>query len=202
CVPWLALLPGLPRWSLSVLPAQPAAAPVTAPEPALTPSEPRVIPPYRPHAEPFPQPAKLKPAETAPPPAPTAVATEPEAIGAANPAAEAARLAPAPVPAPASWSAGRVVLVVYAALTAVFVLWSLLGLSRLWLLWRSARPAPAEAVALLRQIIGPAAEGVRVLVSDRIDAPVAFAGWRPVIVLPESACDPDNRETLQYGLAH
>jgi beta-lactamase regulating signal transducer with metallopeptidase domain len=207
CVPWLALLPGLPRWSLTVLPAQSDATPAAAPEPLATPWNPaadaaRLAPADRPTAEPIPQPAKLKPEETTPPPASTAAASEPEPAAPVGPAADAARLAPAPVTAPASWSAARAVLVGYAVLTAVFVLWSLLGLSRLWLLWRSARPAPPDATALLREIIGSAAGGVRVLVSDRIDAPVAFAGWRPVIVLPASACDPDNRVALRYGLAH
>src|SRR5207302_945346 len=107
----------------------------------------------------------------------------------------------APPSAPV-WSAGKVVLVVYAALTAALVLWSLVGLSRLLVLWRSARPAPPEVVALLREVIGSAADRVRVLVSGRLDAPVAFAGWRPVIVLPKSACEPDSRDALRYGLAH
>src|SRR5262245_52749911 len=76
CVPWLALLPGLPRWSLAVLPAEPTAAPVAAPEPVAPASAPQSIPAYRPSPEPIPQPAKLNPEET--PPAPAAVSAEPE----------------------------------------------------------------------------------------------------------------------------
>ena len=51
----------------------------------------------------------------------------------------------------------------------------------------------------MREIAGPGADRVRLLVGDAVDAPVALTGWRPVIVLPASACD---RESLAYGLAH
>src|SRR5205807_800127 len=94
------------------------------------------------------------------------------------------------------------VLVVYGTAIAAFLLWSLLGLSRLFLLRWNAHAAPDEAVALLREIAGPTAGSVRLLVSDRVEAPIAFGGWRPVIVLPKSACQPEELFALRYGLAH
>ncbi|HJZ56604.1 MAG TPA: M56 family metallopeptidase, partial [Gemmataceae bacterium] len=189
-VPWLALAPGLPRWSVGVMPPEPAAAvtPPAAQQPAPV-AQP--VPPVPPSPEPTPPPAELKADPPPPRPAPTA-APAPELT---PPLAEP----PAPPPVQLAWSVPALILTGYGVLTASVLAWSLLGLTRLFLLWWRSRPAPAEAVDLLREIAGPAADRVRLLVSDRIDAPLAFAGWRPVIVLPASARDP---ESLRYSLTH
>ena len=64
----------------------------------------------------------------------------------------------------------------YACATALVLCWTLLGLGRLFLLRRTARPAPAEAAALLAEIAGPACKRVRLMMSERIVAPGGI--WR------------------------
>jgi hypothetical protein len=78
----------------------------------------------------------------------------------------------------------------------------LIGLWQLYLVRSRARPAPTAVVAILREIAGSAAQGVQVLVSSRIDSPIAFGGRRPIIVLPESALDAGGSSAIRYSLAH
>lgn len=192
-IPGVAAVPGLPGWSVAVLPPAPAPAVVPTTDPVIA------VPAYRPDPELFAARAERKAdGEPAAPPAPAATASPPTPA-AVIPALPATTVATPPA---SWWSPGRALLVGYAVATVGFVLWMLLGLWRLSLLRHAARSAPPEVVALLREIAGTAAGRVRLLVSDRIDAPVAFAGRWPVILLPESACDPTNREALRYGLAH
>jgi beta-lactamase regulating signal transducer with metallopeptidase domain len=194
-VPWVALLPGLPRWSVEVLPPEPAVAAAATPafQPAVLPDR---SPEYRPTPELITPIIEKKADESAAgaPPAPAVGEIGLPAMVADAPAATSA------APVASQWSVSRVVLAAYAALTALLVLWAFLGLWRLVALLRNARTAPPEAVALLHEIAGPGADRVRLLVSDAVDAPVALAGWRPVIVLPASAAA--DREALAYGLAH
>lgn len=194
--PWLALAPWLPRWSVVALPAETAAVqePETVPLQATSGSAPE----SRPVSAPLPPRNEFneeQPRSTPPERSTTPATPEP------RPVAAFAEIPP-PAPRPPWWTTGRVVLAGYGAATAALLMWSLLGLSRLYLLRRNARPAPAEVAALMRQIAGPDTFRVRLLVSDRVEAPVAFGVWRPVIVLPASACDPAEREALRYGLAH
>src|SRR5262245_37226876 len=56
-VPWIALVPGLPRWSVGVLPAETTAVATPSPEPTAAPDP---VPGYRPGPEPIAPPAKLK----------------------------------------------------------------------------------------------------------------------------------------------
>ncbi|VTR93551.1 Peptidase M56 BlaR1 OS=Planctomyces brasiliensis (strain ATCC 49424 / DSM 5305 / JCM 21570 / NBRC 103401 / IFAM 1448) GN=Plabr_3892 PE=4 SV=1: Peptidase_M56: CarboxypepD_reg: CarboxypepD_reg [Gemmata massiliana] len=203
-VPVVALIPGLPQLSLAVLPIEVAQAPVPEPAPAplLPPVAVEDAPAFRPASEPTTSSVELKtPAPvpaSAPSTSPTAEATQ--TVARAVQATEViTTLAPAPQSA---FSVARVVLIGYGALTGAFLVWSLVGLWRLFLLWRSTREAPAEAVALLREIAGPAADSALVLISDRLESPVAFGGWRPIIVLPASAAGAEGRSALRYGLAH
>ena len=204
-VPLVALIPGLPRLSLAVLPAE-SVAEAPALEPAPVPVPPPTATERGPERRPAPE-AKTPPVEqkaadstlvSAPPSSPGAGAAPAEAL-----TVQSARTADVPAPAPQSaFSITRTVLIGYGALTGAFLLWSLVGLWRLFVLWRSTRPASAEAVALLREIAGSAADSARVLVSDRLESPVAFGGWRPVIVLPASAGGSEGPSALRYGLAH
>ena len=109
------------------------------------------------------------------------------------------RGADAPRSPGARWSAGTLLVGGYAAATLALAAWAGLGFWRLHRLRRSARPAPAWAVALLREIAGPAADRVELLVSDRVESPVAFPGLRPAIVLP--AADTDQA-AVRFALAH
>lgn len=196
-VPWVALVPGRPSVPVAVLqpePAPPVASDVPEPTTAPAVATPTVV--VRPSVE---------RAALAEPPSESGSLVEPVSVAAASAPAPAVGPEPTPVAAAVAsppqsgwWTAGRAVLALYAAVTAGFALWTAFGLWRLFLLRRSARPAPPEAVALLREIAGPAADRVRLLVSARVDAPVAFAGLRPAIVLPASG----NSDALAYGLAH
>jgi beta-lactamase regulating signal transducer with metallopeptidase domain len=207
--PWLALVPGMPHWRFAVLPPEPVEV-TAASQPDLVTGTTESPASFRPQptiagpraessiTESSPQPGadtRLVSTESKPQPVPSAPA---ESV----PAALSGELE-SPAPAVTVTQLGtRAVLLGYALFTVVFLGWVILGLWRVYLLWRSARPAPTEAVALLREIAGPAADGVRLLVSPRLDTPVAFGGWRPVIVVPELALTPEGRETLRYGLAH
>jgi beta-lactamase regulating signal transducer with metallopeptidase domain len=195
-VPCLTLVPGMPSWSLGVLPAQSVAAASTVATETVVSSE--TLPSHQPSVVPNAPQLETKATEVAtlqrsPLPA-TETVEAPTGITTAASSVE--------IPAPPSWSASLLATVVYGVATTVFMIWSLLGLWRLALLWRRARPAPLEASLLLREIAGPAADRVRLLVSDEIDAPVAFGGWRPVIMLPANVCGAEASEKLRYGLAH
>ena len=201
-IPWVALIPGLPRWDLAVLPAERVSqALVTTPEPPPSQAD---------HASqfvPMTVPETLNEtilADTTPQPAPSAAFTsEHTKTGTIS----VSQLSVTPEPTAAGdtvpvWTAAQVVVCAYALLSALALIWVSVGLWRLYLLWRTARPAPADLIALLREIGGPAADGVQLLVSPRLDSPVAFGGWRPIILLPESALNSDGHGAIRYGLAH
>lgn len=192
-VPWAALVPGLPRLPVAVLPPEPiSVASALVPELAAPPEPARA---YRPNAGTAAPRIEKNAEEVVPPSPPTRTAADAVPDTPDTPS-------PAPPPAAPSWPPSRVALLAYGAINAGLLLWLLLGLLRLALLWHRARPASPEAVALLKEVAGPAADRVHLLASNEIDSPVAFAGWRPVIVLPESLCGPDGRGVLRYALAH
>lgn len=197
-VPWVSLVPGLPRWSLGVLPPETVStASVSEPgTPALVapPTDTVFAPEYRPPLQPT-LPAAEQNAPVLAPPEGTAAAE----LTSPTPSVTVEATV---VESRSAVSLAQAVLIGYGLLTAAFLVWLLLGFWRLVLLWRSARPAPVELVSLLKEVAGTASDRVRLLVSDRIESPIAFGGWRPLIVLPESACDPERRSALRYGLAH
>lgn len=195
-VPWVSLVPGQPRWSLGVLPPESVStAGVSEPGPpglVAPPAANEFAPEHKPILQPTPSRAEQN----------ATTLTQPEGTGSAEPAPLPLSAELQVVESQPPMSVAQVVLIAYGLLTAAFLAWSLLGLWRLLLLWRNARPAPVELVSLLREIAGAASDRVRLLVSNRIESPIAFGGWRPLIVLPESACDPERRCALRYGLAH
>jgi beta-lactamase regulating signal transducer with metallopeptidase domain len=193
----VALVPSLPRWSLGLLPADPVAVAASqAPGSNAIPesTDHPWLHSKRPVARKEPKSDLLQSSQESPPPTESipehifAGATVPETVTS--------------IPSASRWSLSRVVMVAYGTATAGFLVWLLLGLWRLSCLWRRATSASVEARELLREIAGPAADRVQVLLSDEIDAPIAFATWRPVIVLPANAGLAESRETLRYGLAH
>jgi beta-lactamase regulating signal transducer with metallopeptidase domain/uncharacterized GH25 family protein len=189
-VPWLSRVPGLPHWSAGLLGAPPADDPpalsVTSGSPAAAGQELAV---FR-----GPPPAGREAART------LAGPSERPTAGAAAPASPD-DVAPATSPAPAL-DLARLAVLAYAGVAAVFVIWSLVGLAQLaWLQW-NAYPAPGEARRLFRAMAGPAGDGVRLLASDRIELPVTFRGWRPVILLPGGLCRSGDAAALRFCLAH
>jgi beta-lactamase regulating signal transducer with metallopeptidase domain/protocatechuate 3,4-dioxygenase beta subunit len=90
----------------------------------------------------------------------------------------------------------------YGGAMAALAAWLLAGLAGLVRLYRSTYPVPPEVAELFHDIAGPRADAVRLCASDRLDTPVAFAGWRPIIVLPGALCRGGDRAALRYSLAH
>ncbi len=192
--PWLGLLPGLPRWSVGVLPGAAAEAAPAVPSrhemtAAAGPYAPGPLADSPPSKE-TPDPAK---ADAAPPSAPPS----PLADAAPAPSAE-----PPPAPLLSRVRLPFVLVGAYAALAAGLLAWWCAGFVKLVRLCRSASPAPPEVAAVLREIAGAASARVRLLASDRAALPLAFAGWRPVILLPAGLCRAGDSAALRYCLAH
>ena len=195
-LPWVAVVPGRPIWSVAILPSEGTNALATQqPETSVTPvlhtgraplafsGSDVNLPPVGRTSEPS---TGVPTMPTISPPCPR----EPErAITEVTPTMSHATW----------WTVGRVALSLYVAVTTGVVLWTVFGLARLARLRRTARPAPPEVAALLREIAGPGADRVRLLVSNRVVAPIAFAGWPPVIILPAAI---DDRQGLRFALAH
>jgi beta-lactamase regulating signal transducer with metallopeptidase domain/uncharacterized GH25 family protein len=124
----------------------------------------------------------------------------------AAPAAE--RVAVVPPPAspqsdrPQAPAVSLVIVMAYGCAVAGLLAWVALGLLRAVRLCRTTRPAAPDVVALFRSVAGPRGARVRLLVSDRVESPLALAGWRPVIVLPAGLCRGGDAEALRYCLAH
>src|SRR5262249_55582268 len=51
-------------------------------------------------------------------------------------------------------------------------------------------------------IAGPRGKRVCLLASRQIELPLAFAGWRPVIVLPDHLCRQGDQKAIGYCLGH
>jgi beta-lactamase regulating signal transducer with metallopeptidase domain len=193
-VPWLNQFPGLPHWSLGWLnfaaPAVGDAAVAQTEEPTLEHSEsaPAALAPanllaVKPIEEPGPALAN--------PPAPA-----PQSVN------EPASAALAPSRAAEVVSTPLVVVIVYGCAVLGLILWWLAGMVQLYRLHATTYSVPSTVADLFRSIAGPTAESVRLLASDRIELPLTFSGWRPVIVLPGSLCKEGDSPALQYCLAH
>jgi len=128
----------------------------------------------------------------------SATASESPALQSADDAPPASR----PDPAPASrLSIPMLVVLIYGGVAAAFFLHVVVGLSRLVWLRHRAEPAPARVMEVFRAIAGSAGSRARVLVADCIQFPLAFPGWRPIILLPQTVCESAEGE-LRYCLAH
>jgi beta-lactamase regulating signal transducer with metallopeptidase domain/uncharacterized GH25 family protein len=90
----------------------------------------------------------------------------------------------------------------YGIIVASLLAWYVAGILGLVRLYRHSEPAPAEVEEAFRRIAGPAGRSVTLLVSERVELPLAFRGWRSVIVLPRSLCQQGSDVALRYGLAH
>lgn len=98
------------------------------------------------------------------------------------------------------WS--RALAVLYLAGAASVLFQWFLGLVQLARLRRAAAPAPLQAHDALLGIAGLSARRALLLVSPRIDTPIAFGWRRAIIVLPQALCQSGNEAALRYALAH
>lgn len=185
----LAALAALPGWSIWNLTAAPEAPVVTQaidrPEPASMPIEPRFASPPARSAQP--------PAETFAAPLVTATVVEPPPLPAAEDPIDWRRVA--------TLSAA----VVFGVGTIAAAGWLLLGWTAGTQLVFHARPAPKSCQELLEGLCG-ASPSPRLLVSDRLDTPVAIGLRHPSILLPattaERTSDHELRAVLAHELAH
>src|SRR5262249_23207123 len=56
--------------------------------------------------------------------------------------------------------------------------------------------------ALFSGIAGATGDRVLLRASDRVELPLMFTAWRPVILLPQALCDGPDTAALRYCLAH
>eukprot|EP00913_Durusdinium_trenchii_P005685 g5303.t1 len=96
------------------------------------------------------------------------------------------------------------VLLAYAGIAGGLLLWSCVGMLRLFRLKRRSEPAPEEVAAALIRISGASALAARtqVRISDSVPGPLTYGWYRPVIVLPRAVCAPGRGHELAYCLAH
>jgi beta-lactamase regulating signal transducer with metallopeptidase domain/uncharacterized GH25 family protein len=186
-VPWLGALPIAPRWSAGFVLATPPASAVSRDE----------IPAVK---------------SPAPPLAPIEPARGPIALQGSRPGMrstvqhstrEVADFASKSRPSrltSLSWT--TLALTAYAALSAGWATWWLLGQILLWRITRSARPVPPEIHNVFGEICGPTGRAVRLLESEIAQLPFTFTWAVPVIVLPAALCDGGNSQELRFCLAH
>ena len=110
-----------------------------------------------------------------------------------------------PTPEPATsplFVAAVTIVAAYGCGVVGLSVWWLSGLARLIVLCRASGPVPRSVVGLFREIAGPSGDGVRLLASNRIELPLTFTLWRPVIVLPAGLCQDGDPAALRFCLAH
>ena len=181
-VPFLGASAIGPRWSVGLLPALAAPAPVesimTSPAPPALPSmivNPPVVA------------AETKNREIA--------TSRNDAKSVPSRSATEARVWSPP-------SLASVMVAVYATTAAGLASWWLLGQLAFYRIVRAARPASAAVREVFHGIAGPAGRRARLLESDRVDLPFTNTWIRPVILLPAAMCDGRDPEALRYALAH
>jgi beta-lactamase regulating signal transducer with metallopeptidase domain/protocatechuate 3,4-dioxygenase beta subunit len=92
-------------------------------------------------------------------------------------------------------------LLVYGGFVMVLLADAVIGIAGLVRLRWTAAPAPADVRQAFETVAGKAGSRVRLLVSNRVKAPLAFQGWTPTILVPQSLCEGATEE-LRYCLAH
>jgi beta-lactamase regulating signal transducer with metallopeptidase domain len=179
-LPWIGMLPWLPRWPAArfvVWGTAEERAPVRA-RPGSGPGE------------------NLSRSSAMPPPgvdeADPRGSGETDRVERAGTSAHTAGAATARVSA-IVWP--RLVVAGYAAMTAGLAAWWLLGQVLLWRIHCAARPVP-DAIS------GPAGKRVQLRESDRIRLPLTFTWAKPVILIPTSPATRDDTQALGFGLAH
>jgi beta-lactamase regulating signal transducer with metallopeptidase domain len=97
----------------------------------------------------------------------------------------------------------RLVVNIYVVGLALLAAWWLVGFVALRRVLRAARPAPEWCRKMLSEIAGPAADRVTLLVSPRARQPFTFGWRRAVILLPAEMCNSAlTTPELRWSLAH
>ncbi len=192
-LPFVAQLPGLPRWSSGLLSLEPGSRVPTVPLE---------------RAQSSPRPERVTGADASSALTASAVSAEaaPGSAGSVVPppsdAAPSALLnVPSPGPGPLLFGTFALVLS-YGCVVVALLARALLGLARLSWLRRTAHPAPQAVLDLFEEIAGDAGRGVRVLASDAVELALVCPGWRPTILLPGELCRGGDAAALRYCLAH
>jgi beta-lactamase regulating signal transducer with metallopeptidase domain/protocatechuate 3,4-dioxygenase beta subunit len=118
-----------------------------------------------------------------------------------NTALPSAALPANEAPTPAV-SLAALIALAYGLIVTAFLAWYGAGVLRLVWLYRSTYAVPGHVLDIFRIISGPRGHAVAVRASDQVELPIAFRGWRPVIVLPASLCHDSDNAALRFGLAH
>ncbi len=201
-LPWLALAPALPHFSLGWLNVDqphPTARPISLEDNVSTQSL-EGTPPDAPVASGAKTliAAKKTNEEGAGQVQPIRMAAPPKQAGSSIQAGSAPQ-PPSTSFLPASeaehsgaWSLETPALLVvgYGAIVAGFFVWWLAGVVQLLRLKHSTYPVTEAVAELFRSIAGPAGERVRLVVSDWIELPLTYSSWRPVIgqLMPVGRC--------------
>lgn len=103
----------------------------------------------------------------------------------------------------APWSLAALCLIVaHGLLLFLFATNWLLGRRRLNALCRASSAAPDTVAAVWNGLDGRPATRVKLLTSERLDAPLVFGCWRPTVIVPAAIARSGDVQTLRYCLAH
>jgi beta-lactamase regulating signal transducer with metallopeptidase domain len=190
-VPWLSQLPALPHWSLGWLNLTAS----TVEEAPAAPTEEATVAQSGTLPTPIMRPALLnvnsvEPVANSPSSAPVAPLPPENETSTAVPSAVAGIDTP------------FVVVLAYGCVVFGFFVWWMAGVVQLIRLHHSAYAVSQVVADLFRTIAGPASNRVKLRASDRIELPLTFSGWRPVVVLPGDLCREGDSPALRYCLAH
>jgi beta-lactamase regulating signal transducer with metallopeptidase domain len=195
-VPWLSRLQFVPHWSAGLL--------GTPPPPAVeAPTMPSDGPAGIPEARLLAGPPSGPPAADTPPEPPTSSleSAGPEACTAGlvfNPSGQIEHRSDPSVWPPLS----LIVVMAYAAATAVLAARWLVGAGRLRSLRRGAVSVPPHVASLFAEVAGPGVRRIELRMSDRLGLPLTCGLRRPVILLPAGMCGDADSAGLRYVLAH
>jgi beta-lactamase regulating signal transducer with metallopeptidase domain len=194
-VPWLGILPIVPKWSAGFVLTGPTSAVPSSDEIRVARSS--GAPPASIELSPAPVTPKTRQAELRPSlqrRANEVLERGTHVASAAKTASWPSRLATLP------WSS--ILLTAYAGFSAGIVAWWIIGQMLLWHVTRVARPAASNILDVFHEIGGLPGRDVLLLESDRVDLPVTFTWSRPVIVLPRALCAGGASRELRFCLAH
>ncbi|MEQ1830366.1 MAG: M56 family metallopeptidase, partial [Pirellula sp.] len=91
---------------------------------------------------------------------------------------------------------------VYLVGVGVLTVWLAIGLYVRNHLKRSSRPADPFVLEMMESIASDGSRHATILLSNKIDSPIMWGWFKPVIVLPEPFALAENKMQLKYCLAH
>lgn len=189
--PWVALLPGLPHWSVMAMFERSETAPVVQREAATReriatqPSETRASA-FRPSEE-----LRSASFESAPVERIAAAADD-----------TTLRNTDSAQPNRPRFTLRQAIVLAYLAGVVGMISWWIMGVVGLLRVLHTGETASANGRQVLHEVAGNAASRVTLLVSSRIEQPFTFTWRRAVILLPRSLCDQPDLQPLRWALAH